>query len=451
MTIPMPRRIATGASDEQLGAPFVLLLIWLFFEFGRPPRPFGIPLAISLISFVVWVARRDKQWSRQSQWWFVLLGVMVLGIPFAENTYAAFWATRDVAVRFLCICLPLQALTTSVRRLRVWAYTFIAVALYVGAWAATHGGYGPSGAGGGQDENYVAALMGMAVPFAYFSIFAEKRLVPRILFGVAIVIFLAAIALGQDPSRGGFLGLCAVGVYCLNRSPRKGLGIAVFAVAVAALLVIAGPSFWAAIGTSTDYQDGTGDMRIEVWKAGLRMWEGNPLFGVGPGNFRWVIEQYQSAEQFAKFGRGLGGSIIAHSLWVEMLAELGIAGVIASGIIFWRTWSGVGRVRDEIRAIGSSASPELVQLACYADAIRAGMLAILVNGVFLSLYYYSHIWLLLALGSAVPFIYRRMRGPEPGAGQAALPQLLGSRHRTPPPAVPAVVGAVQRTSDRRRK
>jgi hypothetical protein len=35
------------------------------------------------------------------------------------------------------------------------------------------------------------------------------------------------------------------------------------------------------------------------------------------------------------------------------------------------------------------------------------MLAILVNGVFLSLLYFSHLWILLALGSAIPHVYRR--------------------------------------------
>ncbi len=95
-----------------------------------------------------------------------------------------------------------------------------------------------------------------------------------------------------------------------------------------ALALLAGPVFWTEIKTTTDYQTGTGDVRLEIWKTGLRMWEANPLFGVGAGNFRWVIQDYQSAEQFAKFGRSLGGSIIAHSLWVEMLAEVGALGAL---------------------------------------------------------------------------------------------------------------------------
>lgn len=416
-----PARFAASPPGERLGIPFVLLLIWVCFEFGRPPQPFGIPLLISIALCILWIFRKDKQWSRQSIWWLVLLGVMVLSVPFVTNTYSAYMTTKGMAILILCICLPLQSMVVSVKHVRVFVYTFLLVTAFVGGWAAFHGGYGPSGASGSQDENYVAALMGMAVPFAYFSLFSEKRFLPRILLGGAIVVYMSAVALGANPSRGGFIGLCAVGLYCISRSPRKLLGLGLLGLMGVSLLVIAGPAFWAEIGTSTDFQSGTGDVRFEIWKAGLRMWEANPIFGVGPGNFRWVIGDYQTAAQFAKFGRSLGGSIIAHSLFVEMIAELGIVGLLAAAMLVWRTWTDLGKVRDAIPTqITSGPITESTQLRNFADAIRASILAILVNGIFLSLFYYSHLWLLVALGIAVPFVYRRLHGAGPG-GVAARP------------------------------
>lgn len=408
----------TSIVSDRAGPVFLLLLLWLFFEFGRPPRPFGMPLMISVVACVYWLSLKDKQWSRQGPWWFVLLGVMALGVPLAPNTHDAFWTTRGMAILFLCICLPLQALVTSVKKVRWWVYSFLSVAAYVGLWAATHGGFGPSGAGGGQDENYIAALMGMAVPFAYFSLFCEKRRVIKALLAGSIVIFVAAIALGQNPSRGGFLGLCAVGAYCFARSPRKLLGFGILAALGIALVVIAGPAFWAEIGTTTDYQSGTGDMRLEIWKAGVRMWEGNPLFGVGPGNFRWAIGDYQSAAQLEKFGRSLAGSIVAHSLPVELLAELGLAGVIATSMLVWRTWADLGKVRHEaaLRHRQAQLDAQWNELRCYADATQAAILAILVNGVFLSLMYFSHLWLLIALGSSLPFVHLRLKSTGAGIG-----------------------------------
>lgn len=414
---------APAAGRERLGIVFPLLLLWLFYEFGRPSHPLGVPLVISAVAFASWVTARDRQWQPHSVWWFALLVVMALGAPLARNTYSAFWTTKGMVVLFLAICLPLQAQVSSVLRVRLWIYSMLIVTLYVGSWAATHGGFGPSGAGGGQDENYIAAMMGMSIGLAYFSFMAEPRRWVKIALVIAMVVYLAAIAKGQNPSRGGFLGLCAVGLYCAARSPRKRMAFGILGALGVALLVIAGPAFWAEIRTTTDYESGTGDIRLEVWKAGLRMWAGNPLVGVGAGNFRWAIGDYQSAEQFAKFGRSLGGSIIAHSLPVELAAELGTLGVLATIGLTWGTWRRLGTLRD--RAMrperGGAAGEADRALGFYADALRAGILAILVNGVFLSLLYFSYLWLLVAVGSAAAAVGVRLDRDSSGTSEEGSP------------------------------
>ncbi len=406
---------AASASDR-LGYVYPLLLVWVFFEFGRPSHPFNIPLVISLISLLTWLVRKEKQWTPATKWWLVVIGGAALGIPFANNTYSAFWTTYNLAVLFLSICLPLQSLITSVARVRLWFMVFLATTVWVGVWAASQAGIGPNGA---LDENYVATLMDMAIAVAFFMLFAEKATIVRGLLAFSMAVFVAAIALGGNPSRGGFIALCAVALYGIWRSPRKLMGISGLAVVAIALLVVAGPGFWTEIGNSTDTSNGsTGDIRLEIWKAGLRMWMANPILGVGAGNFRWAIGDYQTAEQFAHFQRSLAGSIVAHSMWVEALAELGLVGVIATAILVWRTWTDLGRMRNELTGLtsGPSADTDLVRLRCYADAIRAGILAVLVNGVFLSLFYYSDLWVLLALGSGMTTLYRSGKlGPIPGA------------------------------------
>ncbi len=394
------------------------MFAWLFFEFERPAQTFNLPLLLSVILAIGWLALPNKQWARHSAGYLLLLGVMLLEVPFAANGFAAFWTTRDMAVRLLTVCLPLQALTISVRRLRAWSYVFIAIAAFVGLWAATHDGYGPA-RGNGQDENYVAAQMGMSMALAYFAIFAEKRLLVRILLIGSMVAGVAAMALAANPSRGGFLGLCAVAAYCISRSPKKSTGVAVVIAVGIALFLFAGQGFWKEIETTTDYQTGTGDMRLELWKIGMRIWAANPVLGAGGGNFRWLVGEFQSADQLEKFGRNLGGSVIPHSLFVEMLAEVGTAGALAFFWLVWKTWQGLGRVRDDILNLkGAALSAELHELRCQCDGLRAAILAVLVNGTFLSLFYYSHIWLLVALGTAVPFIHRSILRRSGVAGPA---------------------------------
>jgi O-antigen ligase len=414
----------------RVGTLFVLSLVWLLFEFGRPPTPPGIPLLISAALFVYWLGRKDKQWSRHNPWWFVLLAVVAVGVTFAPNTYSVYFCARWMATLFLGVCLPLQALITTVRRLRLWIYALIGVSVYVGAWAAAHGGYGPSGAAGGQDENYVAALMAMATALSYFSLFAEKRLIPRLLLGFSIVIFVAAIALGENASRGGFLALCAVALYGVARSPRKVVGFSVLAAGGIALFAIAGQRFWKEIDSTADIHEGTGDVRLELWGLGVRMWQAHPLLGVGAGNYRWVVGDYQTEAQMVKFGHSLKGSIIAHSLPVECIAELGSAGAIALLVLLCCIWRDLGKVIRQIpppRQAPPDLDPELVQLRCYADALRGAILAIMVAGAFLSMLWYSHLWVLLAVGSAAPFVYRRIHGPEAGE-----PARLSTGRGTPP-------------------
>jgi len=362
--------------------------------------------------------------------WVILIGVMAVGVPLATNNYAAYWATRNMAVLFFCICLPMQALITSVRRVRWWIYTFLIATTYVGVVAATS-----QGKAGGLDENYIAALMDVAVAFAYFAIFAEKNYIVKGMLALSMVVDVAAMAMALDPSRGGFLGLCAVGLYCLGRSPRKVLGFGMLAGVGVALLAIAGPKFWSEIDTTTDYQSGTGDIRLEIWKDGLLMLEAHPIVGVGGGNFRWVIGDYQTAEQFAKYGRSFGGAIVAHSLPVELASELGLVGLFAAVVLVVRTWKGLGKVRALTIPKPGRPAPDwsLVQLRCYTDAVRGGLVATLVCGLFLSLTYYSQLWLLLALGSALPFVYRKTAGQHEGAESrpARVSTSLTGRPRAP--------------------
>ena len=409
-----------------------LVIAWTLFEIGRPPlTPPGGPMLIALTLCTVWLFTNNKQLDRLSLWWVVLLFVIGFGITFAPNSYAVAMSTRAMIALFFGACLPLQASLTTPKRLHIWVWGLLLIGLYANGWASAHGGYGPSGADGAQDENYMAALAGMVIPFAYFSFFITRKTFHRVVLTLVIIVCVASIAVGINPSRGGFLGLGSVALYCLMRSPKKWKGIAILTIAGAALAAIAGPEFWAEIKTTTDTTSGTGFMRLEVWKAGWRMFVDNPVLGVGAGNFRWVIGDYQTPQQIEIFGRSLAGSIIAHSMPVELAAELGSIGVIATLALTYNAWRGLSRVRDAIPA--NTPNHDLAMLRCYSDAIRASILAIWVNGTFLSLLYNAHLWLLVATGAAVPFIYARVMAQQPAALPADSPAVTPVASLPAPP------------------
>jgi hypothetical protein len=64
------------------------------------------------------------------------------------------------------------------------------------------------------------------------------------------------------------------------------------------------------------------------------------------------------------------------------------------------------------RPAAAGASGDTVVLRCFADATAGGIIACLMNGIFLSLLYYSYLWLFIMLGSAIWQI-SRASGPSP--------------------------------------
>lgn len=66
--------------------------------------------------------------------------------------------------------------------------------------------------------------------------------------------------------------------------------------------------------------------RINLWRAGVRMWLERPIGGSGPDNFRHHYGTYLGLEPF-------DDRINANSLYIETLADMGLIGVAALGVL----------------------------------------------------------------------------------------------------------------------
>jgi O-antigen ligase len=396
-----------------------LIIVWIAFEYGRPSNPLSIPLVISVLLFVGWLLRRPKRWGTQLTAFVLLLVVMAIDIPLAVNTYSAFWTTYGAAVLFVFILIPLVQFIDSVRRMQRLIQTLVVTALYVGGWAVLHGGYGPAGAAGGQDENYVAAAMAMAFPFAFFSIFAARSALARVFFaGTAGIMLLASVV---SLSRGGALAMGAVLLYCWLTSSRRWLGVALVVLVVVGLALIpdgltgggrrtAGvesPSllarYWDEVRTSTDTTEATADLRLELWEIAFRMFLAHPLSGVGPGNFIWNITKHQSAEQSEKYGREL--MAFTHSLYLELLADLGIAGSVLFLTIVYSNFRDLRlAVRCPDEGQGALPATDRVSVVYYAHAITASLIGLHVAAAFLPFMYQTYLWTVSAMALALRHI-----------------------------------------------
>jgi O-antigen ligase len=389
-----PSHLADARREDRLGFFFPLLLAYPLFEYGRPENPLGIPMILSSLLLLGWLAQGGKRWHPQVWYFFALIALMCVGTLLAVNTHSAFWHTYGVTVTLLGTCVPLMHFATSLRKIAAFIHALLFAFVYAALYAITHDGVGP----GWQDENYAATLMSMAFPLAYFSIFIAKRMFTKVALAVAAGVFVAALVVSF--SRGGFLGMAVVVLYCVIRSPKRWPLLLVGPALAIAIAVSATPKYWAEMGTISDTREKTAELRLDLWKIALRMFKAHPLTGIGPGNFMWNVEDYQSEEQFIRYHRSLAASAVTHSLYFELLAELGLGGVIVLGATLCRNYADLTFVarntREEHDGVDAFAA-DLRRARYYERAITGSFVGVLACGATLSILYYSYLWILTAM------------------------------------------------------
>ena len=83
-------------------------------------------------------------------------------------------------------------------------------------------------------------------------------------------------------------------------------------------------SFIQEIAPSITHGTDTMGLRYALWEAGWEMWLDHPVNGVGIGMFPHVLRLYPNATYPIIFARGL----VAHNIYVSVLAETGIIGIL---------------------------------------------------------------------------------------------------------------------------
>jgi O-antigen ligase len=384
-------------------------------EYARPANPMKIPLMISLILFFYWITLPQKNWSPQVICFLLLLGIIVAMGPIARNNYSIWIGFQQMAVQLLCICIPILHFVSSRRKVSIFVNVLIVLYVYIAIFGILHGGRGPGGHIG--DENDLALALIIGLPFAFVSILLAKNLVRKLLYGGTFVLMLAGII--ATHSRGGFVGLLPVLLYCLLISRQKKTAVLVSVFLVLGVANFAPQSYWDEMSTisqdAADTEQGTGALRRDYWAIATRMFLGNPILGVGLGNFTWNVPEYQTEEQFQRVGRSFAGQA-AHSIYFTLLAELGIAGSLVFLAIVIYTIKDTKSIinaeerLDQEQRLRDSQSRNVIDLTFlydlrkakyYAHAIRGGLLGYLVAGIFLSVFAYPHFWIMTALTVAL--------------------------------------------------
>ena len=298
-----------------------------------------------------------------------------------------------------CVYLGIVTFVDSLEKMMTVMKLWLGIHGFLAVWGITHGGFG-IGAWMG-DENDFCMVMNMVVPFAYFLLFSATGVVQKMKYlGFLGVFILAAMS---SLSRGGFFGLASVGVYCWYRSPKKLNALIVIAVAVLFMLLLAPEKYWGEISSSTTdetmSQEGTGGARLYTWGIGMKMFYANPIIGIGQSNFPWTFDLYEAGEKFND--RSFGGRQ-AHSAWVTLISELGLAGIVIIGAMLLQCYKDLKLVRKRLSPVmPKQQHGQTVQVGedgriYLARAMEGSLIGFIVSSVFISTLWYPSLWIMMA-------------------------------------------------------
>lgn len=395
---------APSALQQEKNGGFYLVLAYLLFEFGRPQDvlpgikgiPFGTGLSVLIFLNVLMSGKID--FSRlQTRLWIPLLAIMAIHVPIATNNFWALMTFKDMFLLYFVYhgtIIFVDSVAKMMTLMRFWlgVHVFLAVmgivkgGVGIGAWMA--------------DENDFCMVMNMAAPFGYFLLFSSTGLARLWYLGSLGSFILAAMA---SLSRGGFMGLASVGAYCWYRSPKKLNALVVLLLAVVFMVALAPETYWdeiASSGSDETVNKGTGAERLYTWGIGIDMFLYNPIIGIGQSNFPWTFDEYQGGRTFQ--GRSIAGRQ-AHSAWVTLISELGLAGIVIIGAMLLQCYKDLKHVRTSLSPARSSQKHgQTVQVGedirvYLAKAMEGSLIGFIVSGVFISILWYPSLWIMLGL------------------------------------------------------
>jgi O-antigen ligase len=325
--------------------------------------------------------RRGSTGSSPVTWYrtpLILLGVCV-GLALL-SAYGHGWQSQFVvshsllAAQVLVFVWLVAVVPRSIGQLRLLIYVVLAsyaVMCLAFPIVVTQVGLGSVGKGfsvghSAVNLNAVGAHAAAFVAVAAAAALHARRTVTRV--WLLVVAFLLVVVLIYTKSRGAWLGFGLAFVYMIARTRSYWLILPAAAVlsVLLSLDVLHGALQSRVEATSSGDPSLLG--RFLLWRYALVVFKSNWLFGVGLENFRFVKQFYGWPEPLWYAVR-----FNSHNLFLELLADLGVAG----SACFWWLFGGAFARVDRIAR--RSASPERRWLAV---GLSAGLVAFVGHGLF---------------------------------------------------------------------
>lgn len=252
---------------------------------------------------------------------------------------------------------------------------------------------------------WLALYLSVTMPLTLVRCWTARHTAARA--GWAAVTLLQAAAIMATYSRMGYLAM-VLGVALLIARRRGGVLLLALLASVALMSTPVWPEdIKARILSIFDYTKSSSSItRIGQQLAGWWMFQDHWVAGVGPGNFADTVARY--ADRVSDTLRI--ESIDAHNLYVQVLAELGLQGVIIIVLLLVLGWRAAERARRR--------SGDRVQRLMF-EAMSTSIVVFTASAVLIHATYQKEWWLLLALIAAGDRITARAAAADAEAQAAA--------------------------------
>jgi len=390
---------STSDNNRSTKVWFFFTTLYLVIDYGRPQDLFsvdflrlGMIINIILIYFIITRGNLLIFQIKQIRFLIYFFILLLLFVPFARNNYYAFKTAYGFFL-YLPFIFSIVFTINSVNRLKIFIITWLIITIYLSIYGIFNKGYGPGNYF--ADENDMSLYLNMILPFFYFLFLEEKIKYLKFFYLIGLILCLSTIIISF--SRGGFVGLLAVGIFIWLVSPRKYISLFIILIIAVMLFYFVDDKYWSEMSTITNMKESTVNERIISWETAWKMFLDHP-FGVGGNNFQILFPQYQPSDYRNMWGR------VAHSLWFTLLADLGIIGVIIYLLLlYYNLKSIISIIKNRIF---NKINFDLRYIYYISLSILAALAGFFASGTFLSVLYYAHYFYMTAVIIAIDNIYQ---------------------------------------------
>lgn len=380
------------------------------------------------ISFGVFARRRALLMPRAAVWVVALVVAQMIGAVSSRDPAASVATLQTVIIEGLLLFLLVTNAIRGFELVRLAAIVLVASAAVLGSLTAVKevtdggsmGGFATTSKavvakdqGGGAkrhagpigEQNRWAQSLAVLLPLAIALARFDRRAGVRVLAAVSTGGILVGLILTY--SRGAVVGLALTGLVAvaLRWVPLRAAVVVTVAVVIglgafapvfagrASSVVQAGSSVRGSDRPDAPV-DGSIANRTTEAVAAFTVFSRHPVFGVGVGLFPTYFQE-EARRQGAD--RIVGVNREAHSLYLGLAAESGVAGLVTFGGVIAALLGPLARVRRRHLA-------RRPDVAALATGFALGVVTYLATGLFLHFAYIRYFWLLAGLAAAMGLV-----------------------------------------------